>query len=289
MINLSYLEVPLYKNKRSIMTKLKDAMFYTAEPLYKSIQIEFNKLHEIVNSDYRQYSPFNFTDGKKISDNWNNDNQNIIILDIDDNISIDEAKYIFQDYKYFICTTKSHQIEKQGKVCDRFRVILQSEDIPKGDKYFEFTEMLEKKYPFIDKQVNTKTGAFLGHHGCTWWYQDGKLFECTPLLNMAQKIEKLKRFKQVEIKQYEDDGEVEKIKAGLTRERVADIVSSCGFDVNRQFKFKYREERTPSASIRQDGYIKDFGGDLATDAIGFIQEAKGLSFKDAINYVRNFV
>jgi len=31
------------------------------------------------------------------------------------------------------------------------------------------------------------------------------------------------------------------------------------------------------------------GGDLATDVIGFIQEAKGLSFKDAINYVRNFV
>ena len=289
MVNLSYLEVPLYEGKKTLMTKLKDAMFYTAEPLYQSKKIEFSKLHDMVNSDYRQYSPFEFINGKKASENWSNANQNIIILDIDDNISIDEAKYIFKDYKYFICTTKSHQIEKHGKVCDRFRVILQSEDIPRGDKYFEFTKILEKKYPFIDKQVNTKTGAFLGHYGCKWWYQEGKLFECTPLMNIAHKMEKLKRFKQTEVKQYEDDGEVKKIKAGLTRERVADIVSSCGYDVNRQFKFKYREERTPSASIRQDGYIKDFGGDLATDAIGFVQEAKNMGFKEALNYVRNFV
>ena len=290
MINLSYLEVPLYKNKRSIMTKLKDAMFYTAEPLYKPTQIEFNKLHEIVNSDYRQYSAFEFIGGKKISEAWNNENQDLIILDIDDNLSIEDAKYIFKNYKTFICTTKSHQKDKHGKVCDRFRVILQSNDIPRGDVYFDFIKELEALYPFIDRQVNTKTGAFLGHHGCQWWYGDGKLFECTPLLEIsrARKVAR-ENIKEINIKQYEDDGEVEKIKAGLTRERVADIVSSCGFDVNRQFKFKYREERTPSASIRQDGYIKDFGGDLATDAIGFIQEAKGLSFKDAINYVRNFV
>jgi len=290
VINLSYLEVPLYNGKKSIMTKLKDAMFYTAEPLYKAIQIEFTKIHKIVNSDYRQYSPFEFIGGKKISEAWNNDNQDLIILDIDDGITIDDAKHMFQKYKYFICTTKSHRLDKKGLTCDRFRVILQSNDIPKGDAYFDFTRELESLYPFIDKQVNTKTGAFLGHNGCTWWYNDGKLFECAPLLEIsrARKVAR-ENLKEINIKEYEDDGEVEKIKAGLSRERVADIVSSCGFDVNRNFKFKYREERTPSASIKQDGYIKDFGGDLSTDAIGFVQEAKGIGFKEALNYVRNFV
>ena len=45
--------------------------------------------------------------------------------------SIDKAKEIFKGFKYFICTTKSHQKEKKGLVCDRFRIILPIINFPK--------------------------------------------------------------------------------------------------------------------------------------------------------------
>lgn len=297
---LSYLEVPLdYQVEKWENSKLKDNMFLTAQPLYKTIEIEFEKIIDIIKSDYRQYSPFEFANNTKKSENWFNDNQNLICLDVDDGMTIKEAKREFAEYKYLIATTKSHQIEKKGLTCDRFRVILPSLDIPRGENYFEFTKILEKKYPFIDKQVNTKTGAFLGSSDCDHWYNDGSDFKCSQLVEAQRRINKA-TFKQVEAKPkqiestvkqtFENEIPVQDIKSRLNREAVADIVSSCGYEVNRKFMFKWRaEERTPSASISPELLIKDFGSDLSTDAIGFVMEARQLSFQEASSYVAEFV
>ena len=287
MINISYLNIPLNIGND---VKLNDSMYWTAEPLYKNTNIEFDQLHKMVSSDYRQYSPFRFVNKKKTSENWNNTDQNIIILDIDDGLTIEQAKQTFKDYKYFICTTKSHQKEKKGVTCDRFRVILESENIPTGDDYFLVTDFLEIKYPFIDKQVNTKTGAFLGYADCEYWYNDGKLFDCSSALADMKRIKKAQKVKPEEKRELVYDLPIEQIKQSLDQATAAHIVESCGYEVNRNYKFKYRQdERTPSASIAKDGYIKDFGCDLATDAIGFVQEVKQLSFKDAVAYVGGFV
>jgi len=35
--------------------------------------------------------------------------------------------------------------------------------------------------------------------------------------------------------------------------------------------------------------IKDFGSDLSTDSIGFVQETKQMNFKEACDYVGSFV
>ena len=94
-------------------SKLKERMYITAEPLYKNMDIEFDKLIDIVKSDYRQYSPFVFQYGIKKSDNWKNDNQNVIVFDVDDGLSVEDAKVQFKDYEYLIATTKSHQLEKK--------------------------------------------------------------------------------------------------------------------------------------------------------------------------------
>ena len=290
MINISFLEVPMDSKK-----KLKDAMFYTAQPLYKNRDIEFTDLHKMVSSDYRQYSPFLFNDGIKKSENWDNSKQNILILDIDDGLTIDEAKKIFKDYMYLICTTKSHRKEKKGKIEDRYRVILKSFNIPIGDDYFLFTNELEKIYPFIDKQVNTKTGAFLGFTDCEYWYNDGKDFDCSPILQVAKDREKIKeenkKFVYID-RNYNNDLPLDEIRNLLTRETVADIVSSLGYDVNRKFMFKYRlDERSPSASISNNTnpLIKDFGSDLETDCIGFVQEVKSCDFKTAVEYVGSYL
>lgn len=286
MINISYLGVPLDRGD----IKLVDNMYITAEPLYKSKQIPFNQLHRMISSDYRQYSPFRFIGGKKISDRWNNSEQNLLILDIDDGLTIDEAKNMFMRYKYLIATTKSHQKEKKGKVCDRFRVIFESDNIPNGDSYFKMMDFMKLKYPFIDEQVNTKTGAFLGYADCEYWYNDGELFDCKGIIQGASRMYMSKVQDKSEIPKANHDLPIEQVKQSLDQEVVSQIVESCGYEVNRNFKFKFRQdERTPSASIRKDGYIKDFGSDLSTDAIGFVQEVKGVNFTEAVAIVGGFV
>jgi hypothetical protein len=293
MINISFLEVPLSDSMKD-NTPLNDKMFLTAKPLYKSKTIPFENLHRIVKSDFRQYSPFEFKDGLKKSENWNNDNQNLLILDVDDGLTIQQAKEKFKNYQYFICTTKSHQVEKKGLKCDRFRVILYSEDIPKGDKYFEFTKALEEKYPFIDKQVNTKTGAFLGYSDCEYWYNNGKYFKCSELTKKIDKKEEIKKAfspiqKQMPKENFQNELPINEIKNRLTRETIADIVSSRGFEVNRKFMFKVRDERTPSCSISKDGVIVDFGGERYGDIFRFLEIESKMNFREAVEYVQSYV
>lgn len=270
--------------------KLKDNMYITSYPIYENREIEWKQLHRMVSSDYRQYSHFEFNKRKKISENWRNDKQNILILDVDDGCSIDEAKKIFKEYKYFICTTKSHRQDKKGVICDRFRVILCSNNIPKGDIFFDFIKEMELKYPFIDKQPNCKTGAFLGHAKCDYWYNDGKEFDCSPLLELSQARKQLKATPQQ--KEIIEDINIDNLKLLFTRETVADIIRHLGYDVNNQFKFKYRmNERTPSATIRNEvnPLIKDFGSDLSTDIIGFVMEVKNVDFIESVKFIKNYM
>lgn len=282
MINISYLEVPTEKGN----IKLKDAMYITAQALYKSIKIDFKKLHKIVKSDYRQYTPFIFNNGKKISENWNNTNQDILILDIDDGLSIVEAKEKFEKYAYLLCTTKSHQKEKKGTICDRFRLILKAKNIPTGDKYFDRIRNLEKLYPFIDAQVNTKTGAFLGFGGCEYWYNEGKEFDFEVL-----NIQKIQRSVVVQPKRnYENDNlDIKAVKEKLNNEIIRDILNANGFEVDRNFKLKLRSERTPSTSISMNGLIKDFGSDFSGDVFEVLMQFRNKTFPEAVEIVKNYV
>lgn len=286
IINISYLNTPLEGDD----LKLNENMWITAKPYYKNKNIKFEQLHRMVSSDYRQYSPFLFKDKTKKSENWNNDNQNILILDIDDGLTIDKAKEIFKCFKYFICTTKSHQKEKKGLVCDRFRIILPIINNPIGDDYFSYMRNLEKMFSFIDVQVNTKTGAFLGFAKCEYWYNNGDLFDMDILRPVS--IKKVEKIINKQMPFNEADIALESIKSSLTREIVSEIVNSLGFEVDRNFKFKYRQdERTPSASINNGAnpLIKDFGSDISGDIFYFVQKVKNLNFLESVDYVKRYI
>ena len=77
-----------------------------------------------------------------------------------------------------------------------------------------------------------------------------------------------------------------KLKAQLDRDNVEQILSFIGYQITRDHKFKIRdEEKTPSASIRHDGYIKDFGGDgFGGDIVSFLHEIHGETLSDALYF-----
>lgn len=81
---------------------------------------------------------------------------NQVILDIDEGCTIATAQELLKDFTYTMYTTKSHKVEKSGKVCDRFRVILPMSHIVKLGKpeYEKFMENIIDWLPFaVDEQA----------------------------------------------------------------------------------------------------------------------------------------
>jgi hypothetical protein len=66
----------------------------------------------------------------------------MVVLDIDDGLSVYKFQKMFSQYKYILGSTKSHQRTKKGLICDRFRVILPAINIPSdNDIYFRTMEL----------------------------------------------------------------------------------------------------------------------------------------------------
>lgn len=83
------------------------------------------------------WSPSSFKDNERSKNNFIS--ADVIGLDIDEGLTLDEAIKLFAPFKHIIGTTKSHQIEKNGKVNDRFRVVLFLEEQATNIARFEAT------------------------------------------------------------------------------------------------------------------------------------------------------
>ena len=78
----------------------------------------------------------------------------------------------------------------------------------------------------------------------------------------------------------------QQIKDRSDRETVTDLLAFLGYQVQRDFKFKLRpDEKTASASIRSDGYLKDFGSGWSGDVVALLHEHHNQNLKDATQYV----
>ncbi len=85
----------------------------------------------------------------------------LLVLDVDDGASLDDAKEKFSAYKHIIATSKSHQKEKNGKVCDRFRVVLFLTEPITNDKDFKVTwTFAYQQWPFIDRACKDSARFF---------------------------------------------------------------------------------------------------------------------------------
>jgi hypothetical protein len=97
------------------------------------------------------WSPFTFKDSYRHNTSWAS--CDVMVLDIDSGCTIEEAKELFKQYTYLLTTSKSHQIEKNGVVADRFRIIIPlSSTIRDREIYKNTWYTLANKFPFIDQQ-----------------------------------------------------------------------------------------------------------------------------------------
>lgn len=108
---------------------------------------KFNNLKEL--SDFTliyDWSPFTFKDGYRHGTSWAS--CDLMVLDIDQGCSIEQAKELFKEYTYLIQTTKSHTDTNH-----RFRVMIPLSSTVRDQEIYKNTwYSLSNKFPFIDQQ-----------------------------------------------------------------------------------------------------------------------------------------
>lgn len=70
-----------------------------------------------------------------------------------------------------------------------------------------------------------------------------------------------------------------------TQQNVAEILSFLGYEINKNFKFKLREEKTPSASISKYGRVIDFGTGESFDLVSILYTYHNTKLSDATIYI----
>lgn len=90
---------------------------------YFPVTIPFRRMSGLVRSEF-MYSASTYRDDYRNAANAET-GQTVFVLDIDEGMALDEAREKFGAYRAIIATTRNHQKEKHGVVCDRFRIILQ--------------------------------------------------------------------------------------------------------------------------------------------------------------------
>ncbi len=116
---------------------------------FKPVEVKtVEVLNEIILRD--PYSLSTFNNNYRTKDNFSQ--AQAIGLDFDAGVTLDEATELFKDYMHIIAPTRNHQVEKNGVVCDRFRVVLFLEYPIKDNETFEATwYSLADKWRKLDK------------------------------------------------------------------------------------------------------------------------------------------
>lgn len=115
------------------------------------------ELSSILSSE--SWAPGIFNAAKRTIKNLSN--IRLLVLDIDDGCTLESAKETFAAFQHIIATSRSHQKEKNGVVCDRFRVVLFLDSEITNDKDFKATwETASKRWPFIDQACKDSSRFF---------------------------------------------------------------------------------------------------------------------------------
>lgn len=183
-----------YRLEKLTETKLNGIIISTNDDPRPTIAVNwqrkqgtFDGLHKIICSDLR-YSAGTFENGHITDKNYIPE-QNLIIIDVDDGITIEDTKNLFKGTKYLIATTRSHQIEKNGITQDRFRLIL-----PTISKFHLKPAVYAETYLNIlaslgmssaDTKCQNASRWYYGVPGAQYWYNpdpDAAMLDIRPFI-----------------------------------------------------------------------------------------------------------
>lgn len=111
---------------------------------------------------------------------------NLLVLDIDNDVSLETAQFLMKDYTYFIYTTKRHTDDDH-----RFRMILPTNYELKLDAE-DYKEFMHNVYEFLpfksDEQTGQRARKWLTNEG-ECFSNEGQLFDVLPFIPKTTKNE----------------------------------------------------------------------------------------------------
>lgn len=136
--------------------------------------VDFIDIPQMVTSGFA-YAGGKFKDGHRKDVNYEG-YEDVLILDIDEKVSIDQAKIIFKKYTNYIITSRSHQKLKNKVICDRYRVFIKlSETITSEEDRVEFINNIFSIFPFVDKSCrNSSRFYFSSPEDAEIYYNEGR-------------------------------------------------------------------------------------------------------------------
>jgi len=248
--DIKLVEELCYRNNEILKTNGSKVKFYSIEPLplndlnkcvvsipmvdkkektteYISVEIPFFGIEKqsverlITSEKVSNFCFVHFKNGKRKSDNII-EGQNLIGIDVDNGVLIDDILDIMNNYVYLIYTTKSHRKEKNGIICDRFRIIL-----PTKTKFFVDNEQHKQLITNICEALGVGSYDVSTRNIDRLWFtnpdaivfknENGELFDVLPYLPDTELNEKtntqLSKLKDIKI----NDDELEKRINGMIR------------------------------------------------------------------------
>ena len=145
----------------------------------------FDSLHKVVTLANYHYTAHHFKEGYRAADKAI-PGFNLVIIDVDDGVSLESAKLLLDGYKCMFATTKSHTDST-----NRFRIIFPLSHVVKltPDDYSKFMTNVFNWLPFtVDTATKDIARKWVSHPG-SHEYQDGALLDAMLFIPQTKKEE----------------------------------------------------------------------------------------------------
>jgi hypothetical protein len=156
---------------------------------YEGALAPFDKLHQMTNQTNLHWANHNFIGNYRLEDNVI-PGFNMVVIDVDGEVSVETAKLLLQEYKYLIYTTKRHTPNEH-----RFRIILPiSHKLAlDGNEFKGFMANIFDWLPFkVDTATNQRSRKWLTHKG-SYWYNEGELVDALLFIPKTSKSDAQKQ------------------------------------------------------------------------------------------------
>lgn len=164
---------------------------------YLGEQVPFDQLHNLTQAPNMHWANHFFKNGHR-SEETVNIGFNLLVIDIDEGVSVEAACELMKEYKYLIYTTKRHTDE-----ANRFRMIFPINYILELDseEYKEFMNNVMGWLPFkIDESANQRSRKWETFDGGNYVYNmEGEILDALPFIPKTSKNETYRQqFQKVE-------------------------------------------------------------------------------------------
>lgn len=164
---------------------------------YLGERVPFEQLHQLTQAEGMHWANHHFKDGHRAEEKVRA-GFNMIVIDVDEGVSLETAHALMKDYKFLTYTTKRHTEE-----VNRFRLILPINYVLELDseEYKEFMNNVMAWLPFkTDESANQRAKKWETFNGGTHYYNfDGEILDALKFIPKTSKNEQYKKnFQQVE-------------------------------------------------------------------------------------------